>query len=96
MFPEVPLTAVTVEGSAIGEIRPPNSMRETIKLSYLAPGGKQGPESFEGQPKDTLTLSALIGAETLTEQAGLTIIDVEEKPKPLVIENEEPIEIKAK
>jgi hypothetical protein len=93
--PEVP-TPVTIEGSAIGAIKPVDSMRETLKLGYVASGGKQVPEKFEGEPNDTLTQKWLSGAELLSDQVGLTIIDVEEKPKPLVIFNEEPIEIKAK
>ncbi len=93
--PELP-TTVTVEGAAIGLFKGIDRMRETFRLSYVAPGGKQSPESFEGGPKETLTLKAITGLETLTEQVGLTIVDVEEKPKPLLIENEEPIEVKAK
>jgi hypothetical protein len=93
--PEVPIP-VTVEGSAIGAIKPLNSMLGSFKLSYLATGGKQVPEKFEGEPKDTLTQKWLTGVELLSEQVGLTIIGSEEKPKPLVVENEEPIEIKAK
>ncbi len=92
--PELP-TVVSVEGSAIGLIKPPNSMRSAFKLTYTAPGGKQVPEQFEGGVKDTLTLKRITGLESATEQVGLTIIGGEEKPKPLVIENEEPIEIKA-
>jgi hypothetical protein len=93
--PEV--STLTLEGSAIGAIRPPNTMRSIFKLLYTAPGGKQVPEKFEEGVKETLTLTRLTPTfETITEQAGLTIIDTEEKPKPLVIENEEPMEIKAK
>ncbi|HWG08645.1 MAG TPA: hypothetical protein VN672_06520 [Solirubrobacteraceae bacterium] len=94
--PEV-VTPVTVEGAAIGAIKPVNSMREVLKLSYLAPGGKQNPEAFEGGEKATLTQNWVTFPEApMSEQVGLTIIGVEEKPKPLIIENEEPIEIKAK
>jgi hypothetical protein len=92
--PEIP-TPVSVEGSAIGKIQRIDSMREAFALTYVAPGGKQNPESFEGGPKDTLTQN-WIDTEAHSEQVGLTIIGVEEKPKPLFIENEEPIEIKAK
>jgi hypothetical protein len=93
--PEVP-TVVTVEGAAIGTVKGIDAMREVLKLSYVAPGGKQSPEKFEGGPKETLTLKALTGLETTTEQVGLTIVGIEEKPTPLVIENEERIEVKAK
>jgi hypothetical protein len=93
--PEV-VTPVSVEGSAIGAIKPPNAARESFRLSYVAPGGKQNPEMFEGGVKDTLTQNWLDEAGSHSEQVGLTIIGVEEKPPPLIIENEEPIEIKAK
>ena len=92
--PELP-TAVTVEGSAIGLWTPPNRMRSTFKARYTANGGKQNPEQFEGGVKDTLSLTRVTGVETATEQVGLTIIGVEEIPKALIIENAEPIEIKA-
>ena len=93
--PEV--STLTLEGSVIGVIRPPNSMRSIFKLIYTATAGKQVPEKFEEGLKDTLTLKRVTPTfETITEQAGLTVIDVEEKPKPMVVTNEEPIEIKAK
>jgi hypothetical protein len=96
--PELPteITTLTLEGSVIGVIRPPNRMRSISKLVYTASAGKQVPEKFEEGLKDTLTLNRLTGVSSISEQAGLTVIDVEEKPKPLVITNEEPIEIKAK
>lgn len=95
LLPEV-LTVVSVSGSVIGAIKPPNSMRSEFKLSYVATNGKQNPEKFEEGVKDTLSLMRTTGLESSTEQAGLTIIGVEEKPKALIVENEEPIEIKAK
>jgi hypothetical protein len=96
--PELPteITTLTLEGSVIGAIRPPNRMRSILKLVYTATAGKQVPEKFEEGLKDTLTLNRLTGLSSVSEQAGLTVIDVEEKPKPLIITNEEPIEIKAK
>jgi len=93
--PEV-TAIVSVSGSVIGAIKPANSMRSIFKLIYTATKGKQNPEKFEEGVKDTLSLQKIVGITTTTEQAGLTIIGVEEKPKPLFIENEEPIEIKAK
>ncbi len=95
LLPEVP-TVVSVSGGVIGAIKPPNSMHSELKLSYLAMNGKQNPEKFEEGVKDTLSLMRTTGLESATEQAGLTIIGIEEKPKPLVVANEEPIEIKAK
>jgi hypothetical protein len=96
--PELPteITTLTLEGSVIGVIRPPNRMRSISKLIYTATAGKQVPEKFEEGLKETLTLTRVTGLSSVSEQAGLTVIDVEEKPKPLVITNEEPIEIKAK
>ena len=83
-----------LEGSFIGKIGGINVMRETFKATYTANDGKQVPEQFEGGPASVLTLKDILSSTS--EQAGLTIIGVEEKPKPLIIENEEPIEIKAK
>jgi hypothetical protein len=93
--PEV-TAIVSVSGSVIGTIKRANSMRSTFKLIYTATKGKQIPEKFEEGLNDTLSLQKIVGLETTTEQAGLTIIGIEEIPKPLIIENEEPIEIKAK
>jgi hypothetical protein len=83
-----------LEGSFIGQIAPLNIMRETLKAKYTAIGGKQVPEQFEGGPPSVLTLKDILASTS--EQAGITIIGIEEKPKPLIIENEEPIEVKAK
>jgi hypothetical protein len=93
--PEVPIP-VSIEGSAIGLVKTIDNMSEVIKYSYVAPGGKQNPESFEGEPKATLTETWVNGVEVNHEQTGLTIIGIEEKPKALIVENEEPIEVKAK
>lgn len=95
MPPEIP-TPVSIEGSAIGLVKTIDNMSEVLKLSYTAPGGKQNPESFEGEPKATLTQTWVNGVEVNKEQVGLTIVGIEEKPKALILENEEPIEIKAK
>jgi len=83
-----------LEGAFIGKIAPINRMRETFKATYTAAHGKQVPEKFEEGPAAVLTLKDVLSSKS--EQAGLTIIGIEEKPKPLIIENEEPIEIKAK
>jgi hypothetical protein len=96
IFSEETHALISVEGSVIGAIKPPNVMRATFKVLYTATNGKQIPEQFEGGVKDTLTLNKTVGLETTTEQAGLTIIGIEEIPKPLIVENEEPMEIKAK
>jgi hypothetical protein len=87
----------TVEGSVIGRIRPLAVMGTTVKMNYLAMKGKQLPEFFEGQPKDTLIAnrSFILPPETKTEQAGLTF-RTEPKLKTVFGEYEEPLEIKAK
>lgn len=83
-----------LEGSFIGQIGPINRMRETFKAKYTATGGKQVPEKFEEGPLSVLTFKDVVSSKS--EQAGLTIIGIEEKPKPLIVENEELIELKAK
>ena len=95
VLPEAP-TSVSVEGSAIGLIAPTDSMRTVYKLTYAASGGKQNPEKFESGLKDTLSLTRMTGFESTTEQVGLTIIGTQPKLKPLFVEDEEKVEIKAK
>jgi alpha-tubulin suppressor-like RCC1 family protein len=85
----------TVEGSAIGRIRPLAAMGTAIKMNYKAVGGKQLPEFFEGQPKDTLISKRTVGVEQKTEQAGLTFRS-EPKAGTVFGEYEEPLEIRAK
>ncbi|HXR57837.1 MAG TPA: hypothetical protein VN747_00825 [Burkholderiales bacterium] len=79
----------TLEGSVIGQIAPPNYMREIFKLRYKVEGGKQVPEAFEGGEKDTLTANLVSGTSTSTVPATLKIKLVE-------LVNEEPFEIKAR
>ena len=86
---EPPEVAGTVEGSVIAQIAPLNSMREELALRYRTAGGKQVPESFEGGPKDTLSVKLVSGLTTTTEEAAL-------KNKLVEVLNEEAIEIKAK
>ncbi len=89
-FAELPEKSGSIEGSVIGKIGPVNSMREELKLQYKTAGGKQVPESFEGGPKDTLTVQLVSGiAPPVAEPAAL-------KEKRIEILNEEPMEIKAK
>jgi hypothetical protein len=89
-----PPSPKVLEGAFIGKIAPLNRMRETFKATYTAVHGKQVPEKFEEGPSEVLTLKDVLSSKS--EQAGLTIIGIEEKPKALIIENEEPIEIKAR
>jgi hypothetical protein len=74
---------LVVKGSVIAPISKIDAMSKTFSLDYAASAGKQSPEQFEGEPKDTLTATLGAGAE----QAGLT---TSEK-----ISNEESLEIKA-
>lgn len=96
--PELPteITTLTLEGSVIGAIKPASIMRSFFRVLFTASHGIQIPEKFEEGAKDTLTLQRVTGPENITEQAGLTIIGIEEIPKALIVENEEPIEIKAR
>jgi hypothetical protein len=89
----------TVEGSVIGRIKPLNVMKPAgppgaFQVRYIASHGKQIPEKFAKEPKDTLTAIREIGLVSETEQAGLTTIGPE--TKWFSIENEEALEIKAK
>jgi hypothetical protein len=65
-------TAMAVEGGVIGRVTPLDQMVSGFELRYRQSGGKQIPESFEGGPRDVLTLTstALAGAPS-SEQAGL-------------------------
>jgi hypothetical protein len=83
-----------LEGSFIGKIGPIDKMHETFKATYTAVHGKQVPEKFEEGVPSTLILKDVLSGKS--EQAGITIIGIEEKPKALIIENEERLEIKAK
>jgi hypothetical protein len=84
----------TVEGSVIGQIKPTNNMASAFKLIYKAVAGKQIPEQFESGAKDTLITNRIVGiAPPITEQAGLTLRD---ETQVIVIEGEEPLEIKTK
>jgi Subtilase family len=76
---------VNLEGSAIGPIKRIDSMVSTFAVAYKATAGKQLPEAFEGQAKDTL-VTAIAGGSS--EQTGLTAT--------FTLTNEEPLEIKAK
>jgi hypothetical protein len=93
--PPEPPEPWTVEGSVIGRIRPLAAMGTTVKMDYKAVGGKQLPEFFEGQPKDTLIAKRTVGVEQKTEEAGLTW---RTEPKKGTVSGlyEEPLEIKSK
>jgi len=94
--PEAP-ESWNVEGSVIGRIRPLAVMGTTIKMNYLAMGGKQVPEKFEEGVKDTLIAkrTIVVPPELKTEQAGLTF-RTEPKIKTVFGEYDEPLEIKAR
>jgi hypothetical protein len=75
--------AVTVTGSVIGAVGKLSTMAKTNTLSATQSAGKQSPEAFEEQAKDTLSATLGSGAE----QAGLG--------SKLTITNEEKLEVKA-
>jgi hypothetical protein len=75
--------AVTVTGSVIGAVGKLSTMSATNTLSATQSSGKQSPEAFEEQAKDTLSATLGSGAE----QAGLA--------SKLTITNEEKLEVKA-
>jgi hypothetical protein len=79
--------AVAVSGSVIAPIGKADKMTSTFGLSFKAAGGKQIPEAFEEEPKDTLTSTVKSGAGEAAAQAGLT--------SSASITNEEKLEIKA-
>lgn len=73
----------TLTGSVIAPVTPVDKMSVAFTLKFKAKQGKQSPESFEGGPKDTLTLTTPSGSEA----AGLT--------GTLSMSGEEAIEVKA-
>jgi hypothetical protein len=75
--------AVTVTGSVIGALGKLSTMSATNTLTATQSAGKQSPEAFEEQPKDTLSATLGSGAE----QAGLA--------SKVTITNEEKLEVKA-
>jgi hypothetical protein len=83
----------TLEGSVIGAIKPIDRMRLVYKLLFKARGTRQMPERFEGGLKDTLLAKRLIGVETKSEDAGLTLRG---ERATISATNQEKLEIKAK
>jgi len=79
---------VTLEGSAIGMVKPIDRMSSHFTDAYTQKAGHQSPEQFEGGLKDTLTSSIVAGLEKSSEQTGLATT--------LTVTGEEPLEIKAK
>ncbi len=72
-----------VTGSVIGSIGKVNRMSKTLTLTDTQSSGKQSPEAFEEEAKDTLSATLGSGAE----QAGLA--------SKQTIRNEEKLEVKA-
>lgn len=75
--------ALVVNGSVIAPVSKANAMSTSFSLAYAASSGKQEPEAFEEEAKDTLTATLGSGAE----QAGLTTTQK--------FANEEKLEIKS-
>lgn len=79
---------VVITGSVIAPITPISKMTLTFKENFKATAGKQEPENFEFEPKDTLTCSlyeVFSGVLLSTEQCGFTSADK--------VVNEEKLEI---
>lgn len=100
--PQPPLTALaiyncgsqtetsTLEGSVIGELKPIDKMGLPQKILYRTRvTGEQLPESFQGQPNDTLTTKFTTGIETVFAPTTLKI-------KKETGTSAVPLEIKAK
>jgi len=79
---------VTLEGSAIGAVKPIDRMSAQFTDTYTQKAGHQTPEQFEGGLKDTLVSSVVAGLEKSSEQTGLAAT--------LTVTGEEPLEVKAK
>jgi hypothetical protein len=69
-LPEVQLSG-TIEGSAIGSVKPLNHMKPEFLSVFKVVAGVQSPQSFEGGAKDTLTATLLEGLTTSKEEIGL-------------------------
>jgi hypothetical protein len=75
-------SALSVTGSVIGAVTAVNKMVTSLTLTYSASGGKQIPEQFEEEPKDTLASTYGGGP---AEQTGLST--------KLKLANEEKLEV---
>jgi hypothetical protein len=88
--PETNILIDKLEGSVIAPVKKTANMLTEEHLYYKEIGGKQVPEMFEGGTKDTLSSEFREGlTTTTTEQTGLL-------EKEVVVENEEPLEIKVR
>ncbi|HYB24127.1 MAG TPA: hypothetical protein VED41_10040 [Solirubrobacteraceae bacterium] len=76
--------AGSISGSVIAPVTPVMVMTKTFTETFTGSGGLQAPESFEGEPKDTL--SCVIPPSSTPEQCALTSTDK--------ITNEEKLEIR--
>jgi hypothetical protein len=75
---------VAVSGSAIGVFTPTNTMSKSFVVTFTQASGAQQPQSFEEEPKDTLSLSSGGGSP---QAAGLS--------SKVKLVNEEKLAIKA-
>ncbi len=76
---------VSINGSVIAKVTPISKMTLTFTEAFKATAGKQKPENFEGEPKDTLTCTFEVNKLVTSEQCGFTSKDT--------ITNEEELEI---
>jgi hypothetical protein len=72
---------IAIVGSVIARVTPISKMTLTFKEKFVQAKGKQKPEKFEGQPKDTLTCIV----NEVAEQCGFSSLDT--------VTNEEKLEI---
>ena len=61
-------TPVTVTGAVIGQLAPIDLMTKSFALAFTQSGGTQSPEQFDGEPKQTLSLTSGSGG---AQAAGL-------------------------
>lgn len=61
------LVSVAVTGAVISPVTPIDGMKTDFRLKFKESHGHQAPESFEGMPKEVLTLNSPLG----DEQGGL-------------------------
>lgn len=79
-------TLVTIEGSFIGRVKPVDRPVEEFHFTYLAPGGKQQPEMFEGGEKAVLTADIeKLPSAPVTEQIGYAGVEEESTVEPYEI-----------
>ncbi len=80
-LPEVPEIG-TIEGSLIGQVKPPNKMTSAINVLYKQAGGHQKLTQLEGGAPDVPSLKLQSGLTTTTEEAGISQFTVQTSEEP--------------